>query len=369
MVNNDDNIKEMRETFSVRLQRARKMRGLSISELAKRLEGIVSSTAIEKYEKAQMFPQSSTILIALAETLQVPVGDLLRPITLNMNMKEFSFRKKSKLGKKAEESILLKIQQSVEKYFEIEEIANQSIAYTLGKTPYVVDSADKARQAAKDVRKAWNLGNQPIALPILLLEEHGVKVIEVEEDPNLFDGSSNTINGTPIIVLNRRTKDASHPEEERRRLTTFHEFGHQYMSIPEELTDKIKEELCNIFANEMLITSEEFIRLIGDKRKVIYPMELRQIQELYGISGRALMMKARQLNVINESAFKWFCISMNKNLALRSFVDACIAKQSHSSRFEQLVIRTLDAEIITMGKAAELLGMKIGELHEKLNFT
>ncbi len=365
----EERMKELRETFSVRLQNARKMRGLSVAELAKRLDGVVSSTAIEKYEKKQMFPQSSAILIALAETLQVPMGDLLRPFTLQIDMERFSFRKKSRLGKKAEDSILLNIRQRVEKYFEIEEVSNQSVPYTLGRSVCMVDTDEKARQAAMDVRRAWNLGNQPIARPILLLEEHGVKVIEVEEDPELFDGTSNTVNGTPVIVLNKRCKEPSRPEEERRRLTAFHEFAHQYLTLPDNIMDKREEELCNVFANEMLMPSEEFIRIVGEHRQNIFPMELRGIQSQYGISGRALMMKAKQLGVIRENAFKWFCIQMNSNRKMRDYVDACILTPCHSNRFEQLVIRSLGAEIITMGKAAELLGMSIGQLNDQLNIA
>lgn len=345
------------------------MRGLSIVELAKRLDGMVSSTAIEKYEKAQMFPQTSAILIALAQVLQIPVGDLLKPITLDIDLTQFSFRKKSKMGKKTEESILMDIQQRIEKYVEIEQSNNFDVPYTTGTTQYLVDCAEKARQAAQDIRNAWSLGNQPIAQPILLLEEHGVKVIEIEADPSLFDGNSNTIDGTPFIIINKKNKEAGRPEEERRRLTIFHEFGHQYMTIPENTEDKVEEELCNIFANEMLIPSEEFIRLVGEKRKSIYMVELRNIQEMYGISIRALMMKARQLDVINESTYRWFCISLNKNPRQKEYADACLLKQFHSTRFEQMVFRSLAAEIISAGKAAELLGISTTELHNRLNIA
>lgn len=365
----EKDINEVKETFAQRLQMTRKMRGFSVADLSKRLAGAASTTAIEKYEKGAMFPQSSSTIVALAAALQVPVGDLLRPVTLKFDVEGFSFRKKAKLSKKAQEAILLNIHQYVEKYFEIENIANVSSHYDLGRTSYIVDSAEKARQAAMDVRREWGLGNTPVAIPILLLEEHGVKIIEVDEDPTLFDGSSNTIGGTPVIVLNTHVTDPSRPEEERRRLTAFHEFGHQYMTIDASLDDKTKEDLCNIFASEMLIPSSVFIGLVGEKRKSIYPVELRNIQQVYGISCRALMMKARQLDVISENAYKWFCISLNKNANLKAFIDTCLFAQSHTSRFEQLVIRMLATDAISMGKAAELLGTTVGELSNKLNIA
>lgn len=365
----ENNIKtnEMRETFAKRLTNARKMRGLSISELAKRLDGIVSSTSIEKYEKGLMFPQSSSILIALADKLNVTMGDLLRPFTTNVNLKNFSFRKKSKLGKKAEEAIVLKIQQSIEKYFDIANLANYEFGYKDRTTVYEVRTEEHARQAARDLRKAWNLGNQPIALPIILLEEHGVMVIEVDEDPKLFDGTSNTVNGTPVVVLNRCNQDPNRQEEERRRLTLFHEFGHQYLTFPDSMSAQTKEDLCNVFANEMLIPSEVFINLIGEKRKSLYAVELRNIQSLYGISCRALMMKARKLGVITESYYRWFCIKLNKDATFKAYIDKCIINQSHTSRFEQLVIRVYDEDIISQSKAAEYLGLSTAEFQNHLN--
>ena len=52
----------MDNTFAKRLVNARKIRCISQRELCKKLQGQISSTAIEKYEKGLMMP-SSTVLI------------------------------------------------------------------------------------------------------------------------------------------------------------------------------------------------------------------------------------------------------------------------------------------------------------------
>lgn len=369
MVKKIEQENQVRRDFSERLQNARKMRGLSISELAKRLNGIVSSTAIEKYEKAIMFPQSGSIIIALAQVLQVPVGDLLRPITTKIDIEQFEFRKKSKLGKKAQDSILFAIKSRIEKYFDIEQITNITSDYTLGKSNSIIENESDARLAAMYVRNVWNLGTAPIASPILLLEDHGALVIEVREDPNLFDGTSCTINGKPIIVINGNNKDDSNPDEERRRITNFHEFGHQYLRFPKDMDDKMKEELCNVFANEMLMPSEVFKRVIGEYRDVIYVKEMKNLQQEYGISVRALMMKAKQLGIITGNYYKWFCIKLNKNLELKDIVDRNSTPQTHTSRFEQLVLKSLAQAVITESKAAELLGMTVSQLNNELNMS
>lgn len=358
---------QMRKDFGQRLKNARKMRGLSLSELASRLEGVVSSTAIDKYEKGLMYPQSSTMLIALAEALNISLGDLMRPIKYKIDTLGFSFRKKGKLGAKTIEQILQYINMQIEKYLEIQEITNAMQPYTEGRYPEAIKDESDARHAAMHLREAWGLGTSSIASPILLLEDHGVLIIEVEEDPTLFDGTSNTINGVPVIIVNSKNKDDNNPDEERRRLTTFHEFGHQYLTFDDSVSDKEKENLCNVFANEMLLPSEVMIRVLGDHRSTIYNKELKNLQQEYGISARALMMKARQLAIINENNYKWFCIKLNKDNEFKQYIDKNVTTSLHTNRFEQLVLKALAQEVITITKAAEYLGVGVAELDNKLN--
>ena len=373
-----------RAIFAQRLQNARKICGLSQAELVAKMEDLaiklpilfmaVSTTAIEKYEKGIMFPESDKILGTLAEVLNTHVAELLRPFTIQVDCSKFEFRKKAKLGKKAVEAIKLKIQQRIEKYVEIERIAGMESSFDASVLKdVIVSDADSARAAAMKLRQEWELGIGPIPHPISVLEAHGVKVIEVEEDPLLFDGTSNMVEGIPVLVLNReevKTEDGkSIPNEERRRLTLFHELGHQVMHFSEGLSDKEKENLCNVFANEMLIPSTTFRQIFGEKRSSISYWELKDVQGEFGISARALMMKAVQLGVITSSKHKWFCINLNKNASLREALDKPAVQVQHTSRFDRLVYRSLDSELITHSKAAQLLDISMSELKSKLNLN
>ena len=373
-----------RAIFAQRLQNARKICGLSQAELVAKMEDLaiklpilfmaVSTTAIEKYEKGIMFPESDKMLGTLAEVLNTHVAELLRPFTVQVDCSKFEFRKKAKLGKKAVEAIKLKIQQRIEKYVEIERIAGMESSFDASVLKdVIVSDADSARAAAMKLRQEWELGIGPIPHPISVLEAHGVKVIEVEEDPLLFDGTSNMVEGIPVLVLNReevKTEDGkSIPNEERRRLTLFHELGHQVMHFSEGLSDKEKENLCNVFANEMLIPSTTFRQIFGEKRSSISYWELKDVQGEFGISARALMMKAVQLGVITSSKHKWFCINLNKNASLREALDKPAVQVQHTSRFDRLVYRSLDSELITHSKAAQLLDISMSELKSKLNLN
>lgn len=376
-------LNELKQTFARRLRVARLMCGLSQAELVAKMKELaedfpalyksVSTTAVERYENAVMFPENSSILVTLAEALNINVDNLTRQFTIRID-KDFSFRKKSKLGKKRIDVVKMKVQQCIEKYVEIENITGDEPKFDAFFNNIVVKKSEDARLVANELRKKWNLGDGPISQPMVMLEEHGVKVIEVEEDPELFDGTSTIVEGLPVVVLNKcesfspESKHTFSPE--RRNLTLFHELGHQIMNIPDDVSDKEKENLCNVFANEMLIPSKTFLNIFGNKRQAITIVELKDVQLNYGISARALMMKAHQLGVINKSRYVGFCIKMNDpaNERLRKTLDGSSMPAEHTSRYERLVFRALSSETITTSKAAEMLDISVSELRDKLIF-
>ena len=362
------------KVFAIRLQNARKVNGISQAELASKMSELqsvcpvmykaVSSTAIEKYEKGVMVPDSDIIMVTIAKALNTNVDNLRRPFKVMIG--EFDFRKKSKLGKKAVEKIKILAQQRIEKYVEVERLLNEEIGCKVDFSDIVVRDKIQARIIANKLRKEWNMGYGPISNAINLLESHGVKVIEVEEDPELFDGTSNKVDGIPVVVLNANSGDSKNPKHintyERRYLTLFHELGHQLMNIADDVSDKEKENICNAFASEFLIPSRTFIQIFGIKRTGISLFELKDVQREYGISARALMYKASELGVITPSRFKYFNISLNKDPNLRYAIDETVMLAQHSSRFERLVYRALASEVISISKAAELLDKSVSDV-------
>ena len=363
-----------KRVFAIRLQNARKVSGMSQAELASKMSELqsvcpamykgVSSTAIEKYEKGVMVPDNDIIMVTIAKALNTNVANLRRPFRVMIG--KFAFRKKSKLGKKAVERILILAQQRIEKYVEVERLLNEEIGCNIDFSNFVVRNKNDARAIANMLRKEWNMGIGPISSAINLLESHGVKVIEVEEDPELFDGTSSTVEGMPVVVLNSNEGDPANPKHhntyERRNLTLFHELGHQLMNIADDIDDKEKENICNAFASEFLIPSEMFIKIFGAKRTGISFFELKDVQREYGISARALMHKASELGVITPSRYKYFNISLNKNPQWRDAIDETAMLPQHSTRFKRLVYRALATDVISISKSAELLDKSVSDV-------
>ena len=345
------------EIFAQRLKNARVMKGYSMDELVAAMGNSLSKMAISKYEKCQLSP-SSTVLISLSKALGQPVDYFFRPFT--MQIESVKFRKhKSKLAIKQEESIKQNISDMFERYITIEEICNASVKFV---SPFKkpVSSAEQVKEAALKLRDYWNIGSDGIINVIDLLEEHGIKVMEIDA-PESFDGLSSMVNDVyPVIVLNK-----TFPSE-RKRFTALHELGHLILNFDESVSEKDEETLCNLFANEMLILESMFRRIIGESRREITYPELRAVQIHFGISCDALMYKAKTCGIISEPRYKSYCIQKNRNSAFKERIEQSYYPQEESNRFNRLVYNALSNELITISKAASLLHTSVEQVRGDL---
>ncbi|MGD0712269.1 MAG: helix-turn-helix transcriptional regulator, partial [Bacteroidales bacterium] len=107
--------------FGIRLKLARKMAGMSLQDLSDKLENMVAKQSINKYEQGLMNP-TSEVLLAISKVLNVKPDYFLKKNTLEL--KDISFRKKSSVSKKVEESIIEHARDYVERFFEVESIFN-----------------------------------------------------------------------------------------------------------------------------------------------------------------------------------------------------------------------------------------------------
>ena len=351
---------ELKEIFGARLKNARVINGMSMDDLCSKMNNLVSKQTISKYESGKMLP-NSTNLIALANALNVRPDYLLRPFTVSLD--KIEFRKKSKMSVKEENSIKERIRDKIERYIEIEEILGINSNFTNPISNNGVIAPSDIYRIAAEVRAAWQLGQDGIPYVIEMLEEHCIKVIEMDA-PDTFDGLSGIVGEhKPIIVLNKNFP------VERKRFTAMHELGHLLLDFDESLSQKDIERFCNLFANEMLISQDVFKKLLGVSRHDISLNELRAIQSNFGISVEAQMFKAKQLDIISDSRYKYFCISKNQNPAFKEQVEKSTYHEEKSTRFVSLVYRALASELITYSKASVLLNESIDVVREQLELV
>ena len=346
----------MNTTFANRLVNARKIRCMSQRELCSKVQGQISSTAIEKYEKGLMMP-SSSVLILLSQALSMNLDYFFRPFTVDIDTDKFEFRKSSSLGVKKVESLKYTVCAEIEKYLEIESILEIKSSFTLDYSNMVVEGENDAISLAQRLRSDLNIGSDAIVSAVELLESCGVKIIEIDHDEK-FSGTCNTAGSIPVIVINKNMTS------ERKRITIFHELGHLLMHFADGVDE---EKMCTIFANEVLIPSQKFIGILGASRHDISLVELQAIQREYGISVDALMAKAAQLNIITSRRYTSYYKKKNALKEFRDAVDVSIYPMEQTKRFERLVYRALASEIISTSKAAALLDISVNEVRNSLN--
>ena len=349
-------------TFAKRLQQARLKAKFSMEKLSEKMNGIVTKQSISKYEKAKMMP-NSTILIAMAEALNVDLDYFFRPFTFDLDQFKVSFRKKSDTTVGDQKALEVQIQDEVERYLEIEEILD--VKHDDNLTEELVPAHPLATrndmiECAKNVRKAWGLGKAPIANAQELLETRGIKVL-LTAAPDNFWGVSGMVNDkTPVIVLN-----SNDPHIEHRRLTAFHELCHLLYNkfFAEELTAHEKENLCNSFANEMLLPSETLIILFSGKNKIAIA-ELISLSINYGISVDAIVYKLKDLGIIGEKRYRGFCIQKSTRPDFKKYIEESRYKEETTTRFQAMVYSALAQQLISTSKAATLLGVSINNIRK-----
>ncbi|HMM11149.1 MAG TPA: XRE family transcriptional regulator [Bacteroidales bacterium] len=348
----------MEKTFAKRIKSARIIANLSLRELSKRMNNIVSHNAIKKYEDGLMMPDSR-VLIQLAKALNVKVDYFFRPF--NVDIENIEFRKKSKLSTKTLNSIKGTVTNAIERYLELEQFLNLTSSFQNPVANHLIRNGDDVEEAVLYLLNFWKIGYNAIPNVIEMLEDREIKVIEIEADQE-FDGLSGWANDNiPVIVVNK------HFPTERKRLTVLHELGHLLLTFDPDLEPKAIEKLCYRFAGAMLIPKETFLVEMGHSRSRISLPELIAIKEAYGISIQAIMARALDLGVINEERFihfrKWLNSSEDrrKEIGLGEYIG-----REHSSRFKQLLYRAAAEEIISMSKAANLANMKLAEFRDEL---
>lgn len=349
---------QIADIFPRRLRQARLMRGLSLEKLSQMLGSSVTRQAINKYEKGQMKPDSH-VLIALAKALNVKVDYFFRPYTVEVGRVEF--RRKSGFTEKMAAAVKERVREELERYLEIEQLSDIAVDFTLPRQNVADESA--AKQFAREVRGFLKLGNDGISNVIEVLEDSGVKVIELFENDG-FDGLSGYVDGViPLIVVNGNLPT------ERKRFTALHELGHLLLDIPAEIPAKDVENICNAFANEMLLPADVLIGRIGSLRHDISLSELIDIQHQFGISVDDIMASLHDLDVISDRRYSGFKKKKNNMEDFRTTVEMSRVEPERSGRFIRMVYRALADDVITFSKAAALLNTSVERIRSGLQLV
>lgn len=352
----------MENIFGNRLVSARKMVGMSLQDLANRLNNVVTKQSLNKYEQGKMKPDSE-LLIALSNVLSVPVEYFFSSPSIAVSLNNISYRKfNSKVSKGEQIAVEEKAKEAFERYLELESVLNFEDKREYFVYNKIVQNANDAEIAAKELRKNWKLGYDPIPDVVEMLEDKGYKIVEIEA-PEGFDGLKADIDEAKVIVL----KQNKTPNEDvvRKRFTALHELAHHALKFPDNISEREEENICHAFACAVLYPEDMARRELHKERFHFYQNELVLIKERWGISFPAIFNRAKQLGIINEYVFKKFNIGYRERKLHLNEPGRFLSKEK-PVRFERLIYLGLSKEVISVNDAAFFSGKTVGEFRKQL---
>lgn len=351
--------------FGDRLKLARKKAGYSLRGLADALNGMVSAQAIGRYERGEMMP-GSDVLSALAKTLGVTLEYLLSDQVYELEEPEYRKLTGTSVGERAR--VEAEVIDHLQRYLAIEEILELDSS-TWSVPPCgnrFVGEENEGEVLADDLRLEWELGIDPIPNVTSLLEDRGIKVL-IMDLPERVSGLTCLVRRPrrkkplPVIVVNRGVS------LERRRLTLAHELGHRLM---DERSPMDHEKVATIFAGAFLVPRDHLVREIGKSRKALGYQELVQLKRMYRVSAAALLVRLRQVGVIDEStlayAFQTFARGWRTNEPEPLEPVGEEGRHELPRRFERLCYWALAERLISPGKACELLQQPLAQIERAM---
>jgi Zn-dependent peptidase ImmA (M78 family)/transcriptional regulator with XRE-family HTH domain len=348
--------------FGDRLRLARKRAGLSLRGLADQIGNDVSAQAISKYESGKMFPSSSA-LVSLAKALDVSLDFLMSNQVASLAAVEFRRHSGTTTAERARaKSVVI---EEVERHLALDAILElDSEKNQLPRERAIVGSFDEVEALANQLRKDWDLGNDPIPSMTGLLEDKGIKVIAVDI-PKKLSGLTGDIQrpdgrpNVPIIVVSTQFTI------ERRRFTLAHELAHRIIGGAKG--DLKLEKAMDRFAAAFLIPKTHLQNEVAGAHDALPPYsEIVRLKHFYGVAAAAILMRLKDIGILSDStvsyAFQTYARAWRTAEPMPLDPKGHYGKLEQPTRFERSVYWALADRLISLPRAAELLRRPVSQV-------
>ena len=329
-----------------RLKRFRLARGMSLDDLEAAIDGLVSKQALSKYERGKMQPKVAT-LNRIAAALGIKSAQLWGKPACQVEC--IAYRRLARLGKKEQEQLESFVVEVLEKRVALQKQIGGQISLALPIHEVSVHDMEDVEQAALALRQQWELGIDPIANLVGVLEDHFIHIIEVDASET-FDGISAVVRDNDNNLLAAAIATRRGTPGDRHRLNMAHELGHLILRLSEEIN---AEKAAFRFGAAFLAPAEHLRREVGDNRTLIESEELQYLKWHYGMSIQAILFRLKDLGIITNSYYKGWCMEINR-LGWKKQEPIEIPPEK-PKRFHQQVFRALSEGLIEEGEAEQLL--------------
>lgn len=375
-------MEDPRATLAANLLRLRSARGLTQGSLAEAAG--LSRAGYRNIEMGAASPRSGTVQ-ALARVLRVPTGDLVRPVERLAGVR---FRSGKRLN--CRDTVVARAATWLGAYRQLEEALDSRIPFAFrdavrGRGR---DEGGSPAELAASIRRRLHLAeSEPVRNICGLLESSGVKVLPLSVASEGFFGLSVSEEGRgPAIVVNIWERISV----ERWIFTAAHELGHILLhanafdaSDPTDRPDEEKE--ADRFAAAFLLPDVGFRKEWDASAGLPFVERVLTIKRMFRVSYRTVLFRLAASSSLGKGVWGRFKAEYRARYQLpllghdeperllpEEFTpaperaadepDRLSSRDFTEDRFRLLVRRAVEAEHITLSRAAEMLGIRLGEM-------
>jgi Zn-dependent peptidase ImmA (M78 family)/transcriptional regulator with XRE-family HTH domain len=276
-----------------RLALARKLRGLTQKELAKKIG--VTQAAVSQFESGGAVPSAQTTQ-AISMSLKVAPTFLTRGLDVRYRSRPF-FRALARTAVRERDRaeayalVVAELVEVLDRYVEMPPIGVDLILRADETT-----TDDAIELAARRARSAWGIGTEPVPDVINLAEARGVVVVAVGDFDEAVDAFSIRTSKRPVVVLCTGKGVAA-----RRRFDMAHELGHLALHENRLRDQRRQEEQAHRFASAFLMPAGEVEPWLPKSSRDLSALE--DASRTWGVSMQAALYRAKQLGIMAPDEF------------------------------------------------------------------
>lgn len=344
-----------------RIKQARVAAAMTQDEVVAALDAAghpLTKAGLSKYERGGSVPKPTT-LRALGKVLRVPAEFFLEEARATVGV-EWLARRGTRLTMAEEERIKTLATAQVEAIVTLRRALEPKRVWPdFPRVKAPRPTVEAAEEAARQLRKAWHVGDAPIESVAGTIEDAGGIVVETDgphdagddalggASGGAFDGMAGWVDGsTPVFVV-----DAAVPDDARRvRLAC--ELGRLAL-------DAIKSDAPTMarvvkrFATAFLVPADAARRELGERRRHLDLRELAILKVKYGLSVQAWIYRATDLGIIEPAHSR----SLLADLSARGWRKAepvAFDARERPLRLRQLTMRAHAEGLLTDAQAERI---------------
>ena len=356
---------------SANLKRIREVQGMTMQEAANAAG--ISRMAYHNIEKGIVMPRVSN-LQKLSNALDVKVFDLVRSVPELRSVRFRALKWKTKKSLLKREEIKSKTALWMRDFNDLENMlpSEKHKKICIKNKKYNKKELSPVEVAGK-ARECLKLKEDEVITDICgLIESAGIKLhfMSIELD-NFFGFSVDDKDLGAAIVVNNHDSIPT----ERKIFTIAHELGHIIMH-PSSFNDEdeeidAQEDEANIFASHFIMPRIAFHKRLNEVKGLNFVDVILHIKRIFRVSYKTVIYRLIEEDITDKKMWQMFCYEYkrkrNFDFSGHKEPEPLAAIDCIEDRLSRLVRESYEKELISMSRAAEILGKSIIEMRELVN--